>query len=372
MAERELSDLADTASAAGLSGFMTESFQEAVRNAVIQSETIQGLIISGPYGIEYTYERIPGKVITQADGVPRFAPRFGIFPKPFSSFLYIEGTRNVTISTVSDYLDYGTFTGILKQTLTVVLATLAVAFLTLLIDTILAKKQVEAGPGEKIAAGGLPAFFPPGEKGERAGSGKQEPPGEAFAGPSFGEVSFDIPEPESAAVDSSAPAGPQGLYAPHSNIGWEAYTKDRLAAELHRCAAGEQDLVLIILEMAGEEETYYRLAETAVKFFTLQDLMFEWGSRGISIIIPNIDLERGFSKAEQFRSRALSALPGMFPEKNDLCVGLSSRSGRLIDADRLLLEASQALKKAWEDPVSPIVAFKSDPEKYRAFIRRGN
>jgi hypothetical protein len=41
----------------------------------------------------------------------------------------------------------------------------------------------------------------------------------------------------------------------------------------------------------------------------------------------------------------------------------------LIDADRLMFESFQALKKARQDPASPIVAFKSDPEKYREFVR---
>jgi GGDEF domain-containing protein len=196
------------------------------------------------------------------------------------------------------------------------------------------------------------------------GSGGPEPPG---------EPAFDIPEPDSTA-ESSAPAGPQGLYAPYSNIGWEAYTRDRLAAELHRCAAGEQDLVLMVMEITNPagDDLYYQTAEAAVKFFTLRDLMFERGSRGISLIIPNIDLDRGFSKAEQFRGRIIGSFPDTFPEKNDLRIGISSRSGRLIDADRILLEASQALKKAREDPVSSIVAFKSDPEKYRAFIASQN
>jgi hypothetical protein len=36
------------------------------------------------------------------------------------------------------------------------------------------------------------------------------------------------------------------------------------------------------------------------------------------------------------------------------------------------LEAGKALEKALGDPVSHIVAFKSDPEKYREFIRKQN
>ncbi|MDR2028069.1 MAG: hypothetical protein LBP93_00880 [Treponema sp.] len=378
IAEQEFFSLADAVSLAGRSGFMTESFREAVRNAVMQSETLQGLIISGPYGNEYTFERLPGSVIDQTGGVPWFTSRFGIFPKPFFSPLNIEGTRNVTISAVSDYLDYGALVTILKRTLIMVLAALAIAFLTLLIDTLLVKNPgafpVKSAESGEDAGGIFPPVEAPGP--ERSGGGEASE--ENYIDISDldipePDIPDDIPEPEPPA-GSSDTAGPQGLYAPHSNIGWEAYTKDRLAAELHRCAAGEQDLVLIIIEITGpgEDELYYQVADAAVKFFTLQDLMFERGSRGISVIIPNMDLDRGFSKAEQFRSRIIGSFPGIFPEKNDLSIGISSRSGRLIDADRLLLEASQALKKAREDPASSIVAFKSDPEKYRAFIASQN
>jgi hypothetical protein len=49
--------------------------------------------------------------------------------------------------------------------------------------------------------------------------------------------------------------------------------------------------------------------------------------------------------------------------------GLTSRSGRLVDAERIIVEAEQALLKAIREASSEIVAFKSDPERYRAFIR---
>jgi len=49
---------------------------------------------------------------------------------------------------------------------------------------------------------------------------------------------------------------------------------------------------------------------------------------------------------------------------------MSSRSGRLLNAERLILEADEALKKARTEEKSPIIAFKSDPEKYREFISK--
>jgi hypothetical protein len=119
-----------------------------------------------------------------------------------------------------------------------------------------------------------------------------------------------------------------------------------------------------------DDPLYKIFAEEAVGFFTLRDLIFEKGDQGIAVISPNIDLDQGFLKSEEFRERMLKKLPDSSKTRSELCVGLSSRSGRLIEAERLLFEASQALLKALADPLSPIVAFKSDPEKYRDFIRR--
>ncbi|MDR2144600.1 MAG: hypothetical protein LBP29_09550 [Treponema sp.] len=183
------------------------------------------------------------------------------------------------------------------------------------------------------------------------------------------EDSLKMPGEESSAKTDAVP---QGLYSPKSGIGWENYTMDRLASEIHRCAASEQDLVVLLFEcgkdIAWDDELYKKLSDEAVRFFNLKDLTFEKGSRGISVIIPNTDLDQGIIKAEEFHARVLKNLPGNFTAKTDLRAGISSRSGRLIDADRLFFEAASALEKAKGG--QPIVAFKSNPEKYRNFIRK--
>jgi hypothetical protein len=121
------------------------------------------------------------------------------------------------------------------------------------------------------------------------------------------------------------------------------------------------------------DDHFYKIfAEEAVNFFTLRDLIFEKGDQGIAVISPNIDLEQGFAKSEEFRERILKKLPDSSKTGYALCAGLSSRSGRLIEAERLMFETSEALLKALADPLSPIVAFKSDPEKYRDFVRRNH
>ncbi|MDR0602573.1 MAG: hypothetical protein LBG42_09365 [Treponema sp.] len=384
IAEREFFDLADRASSAGVLGFMDQPFINAIEDAIAESRTIEGVIISGPDG-EYAFEREGSGVVAWVNDSPRFKSRPDLIRNP-SLPLRIEGRRNVNIQAAVLVVDYSLVTGILKQTLIMVLASLALAFFTLLLESLLGKNRLQGispAPGESsdpFAArrprqeAVTPRFRPP--------RPVREPDVPEAEGPDPGTArktaheaereealpNRDIPPPRDNAADE---AGPRGLFSPHGNIGWEDYTLERLSAELHRCASFEQDLVFIVMEFRNQKRPddgfYNEFADDAVNFFTLRDLIFEKGKRGISIIYPNIDLDMGFAKAEEFHSRLMSKYS--FTSKTDLCIGLSSRSGRLVDAERIVFEASEALARALEDPVSHIVAFKSDPEKYREFIR---
>jgi hypothetical protein len=213
---------------------------------------------------------------------------------------------------------------------------------------------------------------------------------DSFFEPFAGEPSPDFPEldeelgetPEDGMPDESfATEGakaedtgeaPQGLFSPRSNVGWEAYTEDRLDSELHRCASTEEDLAFIVCAFKEPEnldgEGFRRFCEEAVAFFEHRDLIFEHGAQGLAIICPGHNLEQGIAWAEEFSNRALGKAFRPAETRADIRFGLSSRSGRLIDARRLMLEAGEALKRATGDPASHVVAFKSDPEKYRKYI----
>jgi GGDEF domain-containing protein len=112
-----------------------------------------------------------------------------------------------------------------------------------------------------------------------------------------------------------------------------------------------------------------KVADRAGQFFSNPDTAHERTGRGLAIILPGEGLEEAFAKAKQFHNQIMAELPELFPHKNDLRIGISSRNKRLIRANRLLLEASRALDKANLEPHSPIVAFKSDPEKYKTFVQ---
>jgi hypothetical protein len=422
LANKEFNALADFASAANPSDFMSESFQGKLRNMLADSKTLEGIIVSGPQDRETAFERVQGNAVIWPDSSPRFAVRFGLNPNHFRSLP--NGVRNAAVRGMSSYVEYGLFLDILKYTLFAVIAALSIAFFALIMELTLGRdtaalefrdsprsrravrrkepsRRAEEPPSESYDAEEAFGVFEdtPGQtapaaeepaRQEESGSAEKEPAGQAEAGEMDDpfKIPFEdfqaeaLPGIDNFAGDDAAQTagteetgggdsagGPQGLYSPHGNIGWEAYTKERLEAELHRCASFDQDLVLIIMEFKEDLDdlAYKQFTDTAVQFFTIRDLIFEKGERGITLIYPNIDLETGFVKSEEFHNRILSTMSLTTP--TDLCIGLSSRSGRLIDADRILMEASQALDRALRDPASPIVAFKSDLEKYRAFIK---
>jgi hypothetical protein len=338
VAEQEFFALADKATSAGVLGFMDEVFQETIMDALAESKTLEGVIITGPNG-EYAFEKVRGAAVNWVNDSPRFKNRFDFSRQPLFQPLRIQGLRNANIQAVAGALDYGLLSAILKQALLMVLAALALAFFTLLVET--------------LAGGANRRSYP---------------------GPDLGDYSHPInPKPQAPSVartapQSDAPAGavPAGA-AP--DIKQPAV---RLDLELNRCAAADQDLVFIKMECKGGVDSGFRgqLIAEAPQFFALRGLIFKRGERGVDLIYPNIDLETGFARMEEFHHYLLNKYPDILVSPTGLCMGLSSRAGRVIDSERLMFEAGEALERALYDPVSPIVAFKSDPEKYQAYINR--
>jgi GGDEF domain-containing protein len=206
------------------------------------------------------------------------------------------------------------------------------------------------------------------------------------------EEDFDIPvmmeEPAAVAahaapssdVDEPSAPGPRecgdepaGLYSPASGLGWESYMKDRLDAEISRSASFEQDLSLLVIchdGLTSQDTNYAAFGDSIERFFSFRDLAFERGDDGFSVILPNIDSSHALRMAEEFYKKLVFLAEGDFAELDllPLFMGISSRSGRLVDAVRMIEEADAALEKARYEKDSRIVAFKPDPDKYRLFL----
>ena len=342
-AEMEFSQIKNTALSVGANNFMDDVFIRSMNSALSSTKTIEGLIISGPIGVQ-AFEKQMGHAVSWVNNSPRFINRFGFSNQDYHEPLFIINVRDASIKAIASAFDYYDFSNILKETLLLILIGFVLASITMLLQLLFSKP----------AAAQLPAR-------KEAPAASESSPALKAAKETHVETEEETEE-ELSTAGSDDEDGPKGLYSSRSNIGWEEYTMDRLNSELHRCSSTENDLSLILLEFAEihNDAVFKQAAGEAVSFFASRDLIFENGAQGISVILPGVGLDTAIAKSEKFYQR-ISA--------SSLNIGLSSRSGRLINADRLMLEAAEALKKAKKDPAASIIAFKSDPEKYREFIR---
>jgi len=356
-AEQEFSKVADAALYAGMQGFMDEQFIQTMNNALAASSCIEALIITGPDG-EYGFEKQQGRAIAWVNNSPRFINRLSFSNQSHYRPLPIYDIRNANIKAVAEAFNYNEILKVLKETLLLILIGFTLSFFTMLLQMLIGKKSEKSEKREPVYAPSPSPEYSVNAKPKR--QEKIEEKRETI-------IIQAAPAIPRATATASSETSPKGLYSPHSNIGWEEYTNDRLESELHRCSSTENDLTLMILEFTEINETMFKhAAEEAVNFFSSRDLLFEHGKKGITVILPSVDLNTGISKAEKFHHRIMGKPNG---GKSILNIGLSSRSGRLLNAKRLIFETTEALKKAKHDSTSSIIAFKSDPEKYRAYIR---
>jgi len=348
--------LANRASSAGAAGFMDDLYVEIIQSSLNESRVLEGVIISSPGGV-FGFERERGHALAWVNGSPRFRNRFDFSRQELFMPLRIQGMWNVSIHAVAGVFDYAELAGILKRAMVVIAAALAVAFFTLLAESSAGRRRAPA--------------FADADAGDFRAEPEREVPGAAFT--AAGRAAA---EPGPAAEKPPVGAHRPGDYSERGHVVRREHAEGRLAEEMERCAAAGQDIAVIAVEFkpAEADACYARLAADAARFFSSREFVCERGERGLSIICPGLSLDTGFLNATEFHNRALGKYPGVFRLKTDLCMGVSACSGRTpINAARLVFEAEEALERALMDPVSHVVAFKSDPEKYRAFMegRRG-
>ncbi|MDR0598555.1 MAG: hypothetical protein LBG84_00525 [Treponema sp.] len=355
---------------------------ERLRAAVAEFQVLEGIIITGSQG-ELTFERERGGLIRREGESSRFIPRFG-YAALKARQVELSGSRNAVIHSMINTIDYAYTIRVLRQSLLAILVGLLLSFLNMILsatsrsrnpladDDEEGEEKWEAPAPRKAAAAKapVPAGLAPG--------GAAESPGDdfdSFLKDTSGDDDFDLPGLDDASFpgfggDKAEAAGPAQDSASQSGLDRESHTRERLEAELRR--APKQDLAVLIMECGGgDEERYKKIAREAARFFAPRDAhCFERGDRGISVILPKTDLTAGMAQAEEFHGRILNEYAGNFPSRNDLRIGISSRTGRDVEAARLLLEAGKALEKTKGEPGSPIIAFKIDPKKYREFMKK--
>ena len=187
----------------------------------------------------------------------------------------------------------------------------------------------------------------------------------------YADQQAELPEAQDSGEENTiAQSQGQGLFSPTSGFGWESYLDTRLESELIRAASSEQDLSLAIIKipnMTKDSPFYGNICQALLDYFQFRDFVFEYKEDGFAAIVQGKDVDQTLHSAEILHSNLKGVLAETGGDTKPL-IGISSRSLRLISAERLKNEAEQALLHAAEDPESPIIAFRVNPEKYRKYI----
>ncbi|MCQ2611456.1 MAG: hypothetical protein MJ169_06870 [Treponema sp.] len=180
---------------------------------------------------------------------------------------------------------------------------------------------------------------------------------------------IDEPEPKPEEPSAST-EGSKGLFSNETGVCYQDYLETRLDSELVRSASSEQDVSLILFKIPGldlKSQCAVDIAIFLLGVFQFKDMIFEYNNEGFAVIIQNKDIEKTMATSEEIYTEICGILNkhGMAAK---LYIGISSRSLRLISAQRIIMEADQALIHAADDAESPIIAFRVNPEKYRKYI----
>ena len=173
-------------------------------------------------------------------------------------------------------------------------------------------------------------------------------------------------EPAKLPVDEVKPDAnePSGLYNPDTGIGWESYLSTRLNNEIDRATASEIDLSLFIFKLSDVEknsETFKNVCNYLAIQFQFKDLLFEYKDDCIVAIKISMNVDEALKLADKLYHDICNII-----NSNNLRIGISSRSIRMVGGSRLILEAEQAIEHS--DESSPVIAFRVDSEKYRQLM----
>ncbi len=149
--------------------------------------------------------------------------------------------------------------------------------------------------------------------------------------------------------------------------------KDMLPAldsELVQAASSEQDITLLIITISDfdwKSDISKEIISCIEKELCSKKNIFSYNNEGCSIIMQGKKLEQSLGDVKNLHTQFVSIL-AKHSLYNNIFMGLSAKSLRLISANRLINEAEKALEHSKQDKDSPITAFKVDPEKYRKYI----
>lgn len=195
-----------------------------------------------------------------------------------------------------------------------------------------------------------------------------KPQPEVKAGKPKEPVAFPAEEVKPMVIKENENKTPEGLFSPDTGLGWESYLKVRLENELNRAISSEVDLALFLFKIPCIEKTssvFKEICEYLTVQFQFKDLLFEYKEDSIAAIKINTDVDQALSFAEKLQSD-INELLKDYPSK--CYIGISTRTVRMMSAERLIKETDEALIHAQEDDDCQIIAFRADAIKYRQFL----
>ena len=175
------------------------------------------------------------------------------------------------------------------------------------------------------------------------------------------EDEAEAPAREEAAEDSE-------VLSPITNLGLQS----SLEQKLDEAIVSELHATLAITRINGLDRgnAISKKIISILRDSLAGDEIFEYKSDAYAVIMKGKNLQTAVEKFEKIYNKIADFLKDN-NSVNEVSVGISSSSERNVKAERVILEADQALDYASQDPDSPIVAFRANPQKYREFQEAG-
>lgn len=137
--------------------------------------------------------------------------------------------------------------------------------------------------------------------------------------------------------------------------------KNRIDYEISKSASNESDLSLFLIKV--ESNSFANIKKYLEDNFG-KDNVFNYEKETFALLKENTTVD----EAEDDAAKLEQEIKNLFPESK-VFVGISSRSTRILGAERLLMEADEALKHTSDDEDSHIIGFHVDIEKYRELLK---
>jgi hypothetical protein len=202
------------------------------------------------------------------------------------------------------------------------------------------------------------------------------------------DMPLDLPSAPPPAAPRPAPRTPvdEGLAAPPRDLEWSEeerearkrerfseitglvkrdFLRERLAAEIERAVSFNEDMALILISLEVEDGAAWKVHLVPIihRLFGNPDMAHEYGPNAAAIIAPGMDIDTAI-KSAQLLYRQIS------DRKLKTCMGISTRNGRSLTPAIFTEEASQALAQAESGTQSPIIAFRSDADRYSDYMQK--